>query len=152
MADRYQNNLRNVVAYIRGIVGKPNLPFICGSISENNTERWRADINQAIWNLAAEDANFYCVDMSGAALKDAWHFNSASSEYFGQKAYDILVDIGVVSGTKYNPTCPWEEKTTEATTFNNVSGESVEKAMQMAVKLSDEITAIKARLAALENG
>lgn len=152
VADRYQNNLRNVVAYIRGIVGKPNLPFICGSISENNTERWRADINQAIWNLAAEDANFYCVDMSGAALKDAWHFNSASSEYFGQKAYDILVDIGVVSGTKYNPTCPWEEKTTEATTFNNVSGESVSKAMQMAVKLSDEITAIKARLAALENG
>lgn len=152
VADRYQANLRNVVAYIRGIVGKPNLPFICGSISENNTERWRADINQAIWNIAAEDANFYCVDMSGAALKDAWHFNSASSEYFGQKAYDILVDIGVVSGTKYNPTCPWEEKTTEATTFNNVSGESVAKAMQMAVKLNDEITAIKARLAALENG
>ena len=152
VADRYQANLRNVVAYIRGIVGKPNLPFICGSISENNTERWRADINQAIWNIAAEDDNFYCVDMSGAALKDAWHFNSASSEYFGQKAYDILVDIGVVSGTKYNPTCPWEEKTTEATTFNNVSGESVAKAMQMAVKLSDEITAIKARLTALENG
>ena len=152
VADRYQNNLRNVVAYIRGIVGKPNLPFICGSISENNTERWRADINQAIWNIAAEDDNFYCVDMSGATLKDAWHFNSAASEYFGQKAYDILVDIGVVSGTKYNPTCPWEEKTTEATTFNNVSGESVSTAMQMAVKLSDEITAIKARLTALENG
>lgn len=152
VADRYQNNLRNVVAYIRGIVGKPNLPFICGSISENNTERWRADINQAIWNLAAEDANFYCVDMSGAALKDAWHFNSAASEYFGQKAYDILVDIGVVNGTKYNPTCPWTEKTTAPTTFNNVSGESVSTAMQMAVKLSDEITAIKARLAALENG
>lgn len=136
VADRYQNNLRNVVAYIRGIVGKPNLPFICGSISENNTERWRADINQAIWNLAAEDANFYCVDMSGATLKDAWHFNSAASEYFGQKAYDILVDIGVVGGTKYNPTCPWTEKTTAPTTFNNVSGESVAKAMQVALNAS----------------
>ena len=111
VAERYQNNLRDVVAYMRNIVGKPELPFICGTISENNHVcRWRDIVNQAIWNLTAEDDNFYCIDMSGATLLDAYHFDSASSEYFGQKVYDLLVDLGVASGgVKYNPVCPWDE-------------------------------------------
>ena len=111
VAERYQNNLRDVVAYMRNIVGKPELPFICGTISENNHIcRWRDIVNQAIWNLTAEDDNFYCIDMSGATLLDAYHFDSASSEYFGQKVYDLLVDLGVASGgVKYNPVCPWDE-------------------------------------------
>ena len=105
-ADRYYNNLRNMVSYIRGIVGNERLPIITGTISENSAQ-YDATIHSAQERLASEDPYFVLIDMSGAPLKDSYHFNAAASVYLGQMVYNALIDLGVISGTKLIPTRPW---------------------------------------------
>lgn len=105
-ADRYYNNLRNMVSYIRGVVGNERLPIITGTISENSAQ-YDATIHSAQEQLASEDPYFILIDMSGAPLKDSYHFNAAASVYLGQMAYNALIDLGVISATKLTPTRPW---------------------------------------------
>ena len=105
--DRYYDNFKYVIAYVRGVVGNERLPIIYGSISHNSIA-YDPRIEAAQWRIASEDPNTYCIDMSGAGLIDDYHFNPDAAVYFGYKAYDALIDFGVVSGTKINPTPPWE--------------------------------------------
>lgn len=106
VADNYYENLKYMLAYVRGVVGNKNLPFITGTISHNSAQ-FNQTIEDAQKRLASEDANFHLIDMSGASLLDAYHFDATAQEYFGKKVYDCLVDIGVINGTKLNPEQPW---------------------------------------------
>lgn len=103
---RYYDNLKNMIAYCRGIVGNSRLPFICGTVTPNSGQ-YSKIVEDAFKRLNEEDPYFYLVDMSGAPLLDAYHFNETSSEYFGKCVYDYLIDAGVISATKLNPTKPW---------------------------------------------
>jgi hypothetical protein len=105
VSDRYYNNLKKVIAYIRGVVGNPTLPFLFGTISHNSAQ-YSAIVEQAMFAIANEDVNIYLVDMSNAVLRDAYHFNAAWATYLGQKWHDCLIDAKVITGTKINPSEP----------------------------------------------
>jgi hypothetical protein len=102
---KYYYNLRSMIAYIRGVVGNDQLPFICGTVPHASAS-YDVTIEAALQQLSEEDPNFYLVDLSNAVMLDSWHFNAAWSEYFGKCAYDCLIDAGVISGEKLNPAEP----------------------------------------------
>lgn len=109
----YYANLKKVIAYCRGVVGNARLPFIFGTVAHNNTD-YDETIEAAMQAIAEEDPYVWLVDMSDAELMvesgdgwtAQWHFNAAWSEYMGKKYYDCLIDAGVISGAKLNPTKP----------------------------------------------
>lgn len=103
---RYYNNLRNMIAYIRGVVGNARLPIITGTIS-HHSKQYDANIEKAQKRIASEDPYFFLIDMNGASLQDNFHFDAVSSEYFGKMAYDALIDAGVITTKKLNPQRPW---------------------------------------------
>lgn len=103
---RYYDNLRNMIAYIRGVVGNARLPVITGTISHHSKE-YDATIEEAQKRIAEEDPYFYLIDMSGATLQDNFHFDAKCSEYFGKMAFDKLIDAGVIEAKKLNPQRPW---------------------------------------------
>lgn len=107
VADKYYDNLRNMLAYVRGVVGNPRLYVFCGNLSLNAASvGYKAVINAAYARLASEDPYLKVVDMSNAAMEDNYHFNYQWSIYFGQKVYDLMIDAGIISGTKINPSEP----------------------------------------------
>ena len=103
----YYTNFKCLIAYIRGIAGDEKLPVVCGTVSHLSGQ-YDPTVEEATLRVAEEDPYLTCIDMSGAGLLDAYHFDSESAVYFGYKAFDALIDFGVVSGTKINPTPPWE--------------------------------------------
>lgn len=104
--ERYYVNLKNVIAYIRGLAGNINLPVITGTIS-HRSEQYDATIEKAQKRLASEDPYFFLIDMSGATLMDSYHFDAKSSVYFGEMCYDMLIEAKIVKGNKLNPKRPW---------------------------------------------
>lgn len=107
VANRYYDNLKNMLAYVRGVIGNPRLYFFCGNISLHRTTPGYVNIiNAAYTKLASEDPYFKVVDMSNAQLEDGYHFDYKWSIYFGQKVYDLMVDAGIITGTKINPSEP----------------------------------------------
>lgn len=104
--ERYYDNLRNMIAYVRGVVGNPRLPIITGTIS-HHSKQYDSTIEEAQKRIAEEDPYFFLIDMSGATLQDKFHFDAISSEYFGKMAFDALVDAGVINAKKQNPHRPW---------------------------------------------
>ena len=104
-AANYYTNLKNLIAYCRGIVGNSRLPFIMGTVSRSS-DQYDDTVDAAIRRLASEDNYVWLVDLQNASLLDAYHFDAAWSEYFGKKVYDCLIDAGVISGTKLNPSEP----------------------------------------------
>ena len=102
----YYKNFKCLVAYVRGVVGNEKLPVICGTVSHNSLE-YDATVEAATIRVAEEDPYMTCIDMSGATLLDSYHFDATNAVYFGQMAYDALIDFGVITGTKINPTRPW---------------------------------------------
>ena len=106
----YYNNFRCLVAYVRGVAGNTRLPVVCGTVSHRSGQ-YDPVVEDATKRVADEDHYMICIDMSGAKLLDSYHFNADSAVYFGYKAYDALIDLGVISGTKINPVQPWTEYT-----------------------------------------
>lgn len=103
----YYYNFKCLVAYVRGVAGNEKLPVICGTVSHLSGQ-YDPIVEEATLKVADEDPYMTCIDMSQATLLDSYHFDAESAIYFGYKAYDALIDFGVVSGTKINPTPPWE--------------------------------------------
>jgi hypothetical protein len=106
----YYNNFKCLVAYVRGVAGNKRLPVVCGTVSHRSGQ-YDPYVEAATLKVAKEDPYMICIDMSGAKLLDSYHFNADSAVYFGYKAFDALIDLGVISATKINPTRPWEEYT-----------------------------------------
>ncbi|MDD3335311.1 MAG: sialate O-acetylesterase [Eubacteriales bacterium] len=105
-ASRYGENLRALIAYCRKVSGQPDLPFITATVS-TVSEQYSDTVCNAVRKLALEDSRVRLIEMGAAPLRDKYHFNAASSEYFGMKAYDCLIDLGVVDGKRLEPTRPW---------------------------------------------
>lgn len=105
-AARYYSNLKNLIAYVRGMVGNACLPFITGTVS-HKSEQFSQEVEDAQKRLADEDPNFYLIDMSGAPLLDQYHFDAQSTIYFGKMAFNALVDAGVLTASKLEATRPW---------------------------------------------
>ena len=105
MAVHYYEQLKKLIAYIRGVCGNPTLPFIGGTIS-HRSGNYSAIVENAMLKVAAEDNFVTFIDMSGASLSDSAHFDLTSAEYLGKKVYDALIDYGVISGEKLNPGHP----------------------------------------------
>lgn len=100
MAAHYYDNLKAVVAYVRGyLVGKTGdsryarLPFICGTFSNQSRDR-SEEVVGALHRLAAEDPNFHVVDASDATLQpDRLHFDAQGAELLGRRVYERLVQV-----------------------------------------------------------
>lgn len=105
----YYKNFKCLVAYVRGIVGNERLPVVCGTVSHLSGQ-YDPRVEEATLKVAQEDPYMICIDMSGATLLDSYHFDADSAVYFGYKAFDALIDLGVITGTKINPVCPWEDE------------------------------------------
>ena len=105
-ASRYYENLKNVVNYVRGIVGNPNLPFLTATISTRSAH-YSAVVKNAQIKLAEEDPNVYLIDVEDAPLCDSWHFTSDVLDWLGSKMFDLMIDIGLTNGTKINMSKPW---------------------------------------------
>ena len=111
--ENYYSNLKKIIAYCRGVVGNARLPFIFGTVAHENTD-YDATVEEAMQQIAEEDPYVWLVDMSDAELMvesgdgwtAKWHFNADWSEYMGKKYYDCLIDAGVITGTKLNPSEP----------------------------------------------
>ena len=106
----YYHNFKCLVAYVRGVTGNTRLPVVCGTVSHRSGQ-YDPVIEAATLKVAEEDPYMICIDMSGAKLLDAYHFNAEAAVYFGYKAFDALIDLGVITAEKINPTRPWEEYT-----------------------------------------
>lgn len=91
-AEEYYRNLKNLISYIRGVVGNPKLPVIFGTISHSSAQ-YNATVEAAQIKIANEDEYTYCIDMSAGTLLDSWHFDGQSSEYLGNKMFDIIKDF-----------------------------------------------------------
>lgn len=104
-AARYYDNLKQLIAYCRDIVGNAELPFVCGTVPHISAQ-YDETVDAAIRRLAAEDPNIYLIDLSDAQLLDPYHMNAAWSEYFGKMAHDALVDAGLVHAEKLSPAKP----------------------------------------------
>ena len=93
-ADRYYNNLKAVVTYVRTyLVNKTgqqkyaHLPFICGTFSKQS-KQGNAKVIEAMLRLKREDPDFHVVDVSDATLqKDQIHFDAAGAELLGKRMY-----------------------------------------------------------------
>lgn len=104
-AINYYDNFKKLISYVRGVSGNSRLPVIYGTISHNSAQ-YDARVEAAQWKIAAEDPYCYCIDMKNAQLLDAYHFNAAWVEYLGEKMFDCLIDAGVITGAKINPSEP----------------------------------------------
>jgi hypothetical protein len=87
----YYDNFCDVIDYVRGVVGNPTLPVIFGTISHSSGQ-YSSIIEDAMIKIANQDKYIYMIDMSNAALLDAYHFDATSSEYLGTKMYEVLRD------------------------------------------------------------
>ena len=100
MADRYYENLKAVVAYVRSyLVEKTGeeryarLPFICGTYSAKSRDR-SEQVVQALYRLEEEDADFHVVDVSDATIQqDRLHFDAQGAELLGRRVYERLVEV-----------------------------------------------------------
>jgi len=86
----YYANFTNIIAYLRSIIGL-TVPIIYGTIP-NASASYSATIEAAHLQVASEDENAYCVDLSGLTLSDPYHFDSASSIYFGEQVANIFIN------------------------------------------------------------
>ena len=103
-AAAYHDNLRQLVSYLRTyLVGKTGdqsyatLPFIAGTVNRSSTQ-YNAVVEQAVRQLAEEDANFHVVDMSDCKLgSDNLHFDAVGEADAAQRMFGKLVELGLLS-------------------------------------------------------
>ncbi|MDR2285100.1 MAG: sialate O-acetylesterase, partial [Sphingobacterium sp.] len=89
---KYYQNFKNVISYIRGIVGNPKLPFIFGTISPLSAQ-YTAEVHLAQVEINQEDKFVYLIDMSDGTLLDSYHFDATSTQNLGQRMFDVLKNI-----------------------------------------------------------
>lgn len=88
-SNNYYQNFKNVIAYVRGVVGNPTLPIVFSSISTVSSQ-YSLTVKNAQIQIASEDPYAYFIDNTNLALLDSYHFNAASSETIGTNYFNIL--------------------------------------------------------------
>lgn len=89
----YYQNMKNVIYYIRGVTGKPNLPVILGGINNSSTQ-YNATVEDAKKRLVSEDPYvFYATVANGTSTlkSDVLHFNAAGAEDLATSVYNIMI-------------------------------------------------------------
>lgn len=103
----YYDNLKAMVKYVRDhLVEKTGeskyatLPFFCGTIPHASS-LYSSAVEKAFFTLEDEDANFHVIDLRDLTmLSDTKHFDAPSSELFGKRLYNSMIDEGIISGDK----------------------------------------------------
>ena len=103
----YYVNFKTMIAYMRqaiyaktGDEADKTLPFIFGTVCRRSTQ-YNATVEAAQKQVASEDPNCYVIDMKNATLlSDNLHFDRQATEYLGKKMYNLLVELGLVSGSQ----------------------------------------------------
>lgn len=106
-AGGYYDNLKAMVKYVRDhLVEKTGeskyatLPFFCGTIPHASS-LYSSAVEKAFFTLEDEDANFHVIDLRDLTmLSDTKHFDAPSSELFGKRLYNRMIDEGIISGEK----------------------------------------------------
>jgi hypothetical protein len=93
----YFENLAAVIAYIRGVLGNPKIPFIIGGINTSSSG-YSATINAAMRELANDDDayTYYAEVANGTSyLKtgDTLHFNALGGQDIANSIFNIIKDF-----------------------------------------------------------
>lgn len=91
-APYYEENLKELIAWMRGIWGAPALPFINAQISSYYDTTWQPtySANKAFANLMNIDNYFKTVNMEGQPMmSDNVHFVAAGYEHMGFGMWDF---------------------------------------------------------------
>lgn len=99
----YEENLSTLVSYLRSyLVQKTGqeryatLPFIAGTVNHGSTQ-YNSFVEDALWHMAHNDANFHVVDFSDCQLgSDVLHFDAEGCMTCGKRMFNKLVRLGLV--------------------------------------------------------
>lgn len=102
-ADRYYDNLKAVIAYIRHHLAESTgkkryerLPVVCGTFS-TKSKQGSPVVADALRRLAKEDKHFFVVEAGDLPLlKDHLHFNAEGAQTLGQRVFDTMREKGIV--------------------------------------------------------
>lgn len=102
-AERYEENLRMVVTYIRqhlvektGCQRYATLPVICGNFAKNSRQG-SAEVAAAMQRLSESDKHFYVVDAADLTLqRDQIHFDAQGAEQLGKRYFEQMKTLGLV--------------------------------------------------------
>ena len=101
-ADRYYDNLKPVIGYIRQhLVEKTgrreyaSLPVICGTFAKGSRQG-SPRVVEALRRLAREDSNFHVVDASDLSLQsDQLHFDAHGAVDLGRRVFARMKAVGI---------------------------------------------------------
>ena len=102
-ADRYYDNLKSVIAYIRQhLVEKTgrreyaSLPVVCGTFAKDSRQG-SPRVVEALQRLAREDSHFHVVDASDLSLQsDQLHFDAHGAVDLGRRVFARMKAVGIV--------------------------------------------------------
>lgn len=102
-ADRYEENLKAVVAYIRQHLVKKTgrkryakLPVVCGTFA-NDSRQGSPVVADALRRLANDDKHFFVVEATDLTLlRDQLHFDAQGAQTFGQRVYETMLKNRIV--------------------------------------------------------
>jgi len=102
-ADRYEENLKAVVAYIRQHLVKKTgrkryakLPVVCGTFA-NDSRQGSPVVADALRRLANDDKNFFVVEATDLTLlRDQLHFDAQGAQTLGQRVYETMLKNRIV--------------------------------------------------------
>ena len=102
-ADRYYDNLKPVIAYIRQhLVEKTgrreyaSLPVVCGTFAKGSRQGSPLVV-EALQRLAREDSHFHVVDASDLSLQsDRLHFDAHGAVDLGRRVFARMKAVGIV--------------------------------------------------------
>ena len=111
--DRYYDNLKAVVAYIRrhlvevtGNKKYAHLPIVCGTFAKDSRQR-PPKVVDALYQMANDDQNFHVVDASDLTLlSDHIHFDATGAVKLGQRVYEKLMSLTGASNVMWPVTDP----------------------------------------------
>ena len=103
-ADRYHDNLKAVVAYIRqhlvektGRKEYASLPVVSGTFAKGS-RLGSPKVAAALYQLEREDKDFYVVDASDLTLQsDQIHFDARGAEELGRRVFAKMRETGIVA-------------------------------------------------------
>lgn len=103
-ADRYHDNLKAVVAYIRqhlvektGRKEYASLPVVSGTFAKGSRQG-SPKVAAALYQLECEDKDFYVVDASDLTLQsDQIHFDARGAEELSRRVFAKMRETGIVA-------------------------------------------------------
>ncbi|MDP4187616.1 MAG: sialate O-acetylesterase [Bacteroidota bacterium] len=81
--DTYLKDIAELIQSLRTDLGNPDLPFVAGQLSEDNTERHA--FNEMIIQLPSRVSHTGVITTEGTKTMEGTHFNSASQRLIGER-------------------------------------------------------------------